>query len=147
MHTRTSPHTLAHAQYDEKRKLFRQALTSQSQYMRDCAAGKGIDRHLLGLYAMATPEERATSLLFTDPSYAKTTHFRLSTSNMSPGTHFWGGFGPVAKDGYGINYAIGGEDLKFSISAKRSCKETSAFELRLALEKTLRDLMILFPKR
>ncbi|KAG5455762.1 MAG: Choline/Carnitine o-acyltransferase-domain-containing protein [Olpidium bornovanus] len=60
-----------------------------------CSVGKGVDRHLLGLRTrIANEDERATATLFTDPSYAKAMYFKLSTSNMSPGTYLWGGFAP-----------------------------------------------------
>jgi carnitine O-acetyltransferase len=63
------------------------------------------------------------------------------------GTNFWGGFGPVVPDGYGINYAIQKDSLKFSISSKNSCKETQSSAFRDTLDRTLRDMMLLFPKR
>ena len=46
-----------------------------------------------------SPEEQKQATLFNDPSYIKSMMFRLSTSNMSPGTNFYGGFGPVLADG------------------------------------------------
>jgi hypothetical protein len=73
--------------------------------------------------------------------------FRLSTSNMSPGRYFYGGFGPVVPDGYGVNYAIDKDSLKFSISSKRSCPSTSSYKFRERLEQTLIDMFVLFPKR
>ena len=73
--------------------------------------------------------------------------FRLSTSNMSPGRYFYGGFGPVVPDGYGVNYAIDKDNLKFSISSKRSSPGTSSYKFRERLEQTLIDMLVLFPKR
>ncbi|KAI8820843.1 acyltransferase ChoActase/COT/CPT [Fimicolochytrium jonesii] len=84
----------------------------------------------------------------TDPAgFWKSQHWKLSTSNMSPGRYFYGGFGTVYPDGYGINYAIDTDTLKFSISAKKSCTTTNPFTFRDTLERTLKDMMILFPKR
>ncbi|KND04986.1 uncharacterized protein SPPG_00670 [Spizellomyces punctatus DAOM BR117] len=134
--------------YDDKRALFRQAIKSQSNYMKDATFGKGIDRHMLGLRCMIQNEEEAKkATLFTDPAYIKSMTFRLSSSNMSPGKWFYGGFGPVVSNGYGVNYAIDKDNLKFSISSKKSCKETNSFVFRDALERSLKDMMILFPKR
>lgn len=133
--------------YATKRDLFAKAVKSQSLWMRDAAMGKGIDRHMLGLRCMIQAEEMEKATMFTDPSYIDSMWFRLSTSNMSPGTHFYGGFGPVVPDGYGVNYAIGKDDLKFSISSKRSAPSTSSYKFREKLEQTLIDLLILFPKR
>lgn len=135
-------------QYDDKRTLFRQAIKSQSSYMKEATFGRGIDRHMLGLRCMIqSPEEAPKATLFADPAYIKSMTFRLSTSNMSPGRYFYGGFGPVVPNGYGINYAIDKDNLKFSISSKKSCKETNSFTFRDTLLRTLKDMMILFPKR
>jgi carnitine O-acetyltransferase len=133
--------------YDTKRELFKRAIASQSGYMKDASTGKGIDRHMLGLRCMIKPVEQEKATMFADPAYIKTMYFKLSTSNMSPGTYFYGGFGPVVPEGYGINYAIGKDDLKFSISSKKSCPATNSFKFRQQLEQTLIDLFILFPKR
>ncbi|KAI9012971.1 acyltransferase ChoActase/COT/CPT [Gaertneriomyces semiglobifer] len=133
--------------YDDKRSIFRKALAAQSAYMKDATFGKGIDRHMLGLRCMIKPEEQGKAEIFNDAAFTKSMTFRLSSSNMSPGTWFYGGFGPVVPNGYGINYAIGKDSLKFSISSKLSCKETDSFRYRDTLERTLKDMMILFPKR
>ncbi|KAI9104685.1 acyltransferase ChoActase/COT/CPT [Phlyctochytrium arcticum] len=132
--------------YDTKRELFRKALKSQSAYMKEATFGRGIDRHMLGLRCqIANPEEAKKATLFQDPAYLKSMSFRLSTSNMSPGRYFYGGFGCVMPDGYGVNYAIDTDNLKFSISCKTSCKTTDSYGFRDALERTLLDMMILFP--
>lgn len=127
--------------------------------MKESAAGRGIDRHLLGLRCMLQPQEMENAALFLDPSYQKSMYFKLSTSNMSPGKWFYGGFGPVVMDGYGVNYAIAQDDLKFSISSKFKNGNpgesegrvneygTNPYKLRMHLERTLVDLLILFPKR
>ena len=115
--------------------------------MKDAAFGKGIDRHMLGMRCMIRPDELAKATMFTDPAYLKSMYFKLSTSNMSPGKNFYGGFGPVVPEGYGINYAIDKDNLKFSISSKVSCSTTNSFKFREMLERTLKDLLILFPKR
>ena len=68
--------------------------------MKEAAIGQGIDRHLLGLRCQIKDEsEREKSTLFTDPEYIQSMYFRLSSSNMSPGTNFYGGFGPVVPEG------------------------------------------------
>ncbi|KAI8836573.1 acyltransferase ChoActase/COT/CPT [Chytridium lagenaria] len=97
-------------------ELFRAAIKSQSDYMKDATFGKGIDRHLLGLRTLIKDGEKEKATLFNDPAYIKSMYFKLSTSNMSPG--------------YGINYAIGKENLKFSISAKKSCADTKTREVQ-----------------
>ncbi|KAJ3097428.1 hypothetical protein HDU97_004876 [Phlyctochytrium planicorne] len=124
--------------------LFRAAIKSQSDYMKDATFGKGVDRHLLGLRTLIRDGETPKATLFTDPAYIKSMYFKLSSSNMSPGTYFYGGFGPVVPEGYGVNYSIGKTDLKFSISAKKSCPDTDPRKFRDTLDKSLRDLGNLF---
>jgi carnitine O-acetyltransferase len=68
--------------------MFKAALESQTAYMKMASQGQGVDRHLLGLRCMLqSPEESAQATLFTDPYYLKSMWFRLSSSNMSPGTN------------------------------------------------------------
>ncbi|KAG0048985.1 hypothetical protein BGZ90_007481, partial [Linnemannia elongata] len=125
----------------EKQRLLQKAIQTHLEYMMAASSGKGVDRHLLGLRSMMqTPEEQKSALIFQDPSYIQSMYFRLSSSNMSPGDNFWGGFGPVVPEGYGINYAIGKENIKFSISSLRSCKETNSKEFRETILSALRDM-------
>ncbi|KAI7826128.1 acyltransferase ChoActase/COT/CPT [Gamsiella multidivaricata] len=125
----------------EKQRLLQKAIQSHLEYMMAASAGKGVDRHLLGLRSMMqTPEEQKQAQIFQDPSYIQSMYYRLSSSNMSPGDNFWGGFGPVVPEGYGINYAIGKENIKFSISSLKSCKETNSREFRETILGALRDM-------
>ncbi|KAJ3018681.1 UNVERIFIED_CONTAM: hypothetical protein HDU68_011024 [Siphonaria sp. JEL0065] len=104
---------------DEKRVLFGKAIKSQSHMTKEATFERGVDRHLLALRTLIqSPEEQQIATLFTDPAYIKSMYFKLSTSNMSPGTWdtFYGEFGPVVPQNYGLNYAIGKDNLKFSIS-------------------------------
>ncbi|KAF9954568.1 hypothetical protein BGZ72_004479 [Mortierella alpina] len=130
-----------HADTTEKQRLLQKAIATHLEYMMAASAGKGVDRHLLGLRSMMqTPEEQKQALIFQDPSYIQSMYFKLSSSNMSPGDNFWGGFGPVVPEGYGINYAIGKENIKFSISSLRSCKETDSRQFRETILGALRDM-------
>ncbi|KAG0247243.1 hypothetical protein BGZ95_008874, partial [Linnemannia exigua] len=125
----------------EKQRLLQKAIQTHLEYMMAASAGKGVDRHLLGLRSMMqTPEEQKSAHIFQDPSYIQSMYFRLSSSNMSPGDNFWGGFGPVVPEGYGINYAIGKEGIKFSISSLRTCKETDSKAFRETILGALRDM-------
>lgn len=120
--------------------------------MKSASLGKGIDRHLLGLETMLY-EERTSGAeitgdeMFSDEVYSKSRSFGLSTSNMSPGTRFYGGFGPGTKSGYGVNYAIGRDEIRLSISSCLSGEGSDSFEFRRTIERSLVDMMILFPKR
>ena len=91
--------------------------------------------------------EAEEAKIFTDAAFWKSMTFKLSSSNVSPGTYHWGGFGPVVKDGYGVNYAIAKDSLKFSISSWKSASATNSFKFRDVLERSLKDMMLLFPPR
>src|SRR5687767_3249870 len=109
--------------------------------MRAASAGKGVDRHLLGLYSMIrSQDEQRQAKIFNDPSYALSKHFRLSTSNLSLSDKFWAGFGPVVPDGYGINYNICKDSIKFSISSSRICPGTDSKQFRESIRGALRDM-------
>lgn len=84
--------------------------------------------------------------IFRDPAFLGSMSFKLSTSNVSPGDCFYGGFGPVMSDGYGINYAIGKESLRFSVSARRVSGNTCSRSFRRVIEETLRDTMRILDK-
>ncbi|KAJ3221036.1 Carnitine O-acetyltransferase mitochondrial [Clydaea vesicula] len=126
--------------YDEQRKLFRNAIQKHLETMKLCAAGKGIDRHLLGLRCMLQGDEAKDSL-FSDEAFVKSI----------PGNRFYGGFGPVVPEGYGVNYAIDKDVIKLSISGKKNTKTKKnapdVYQFRAMIERTLTDFMILFPKR
>lgn len=118
--------------------------------MKLASAGQGIDRHLLGLRSMhyGDSDMLPTPKLFQDPIFIDSaSRFHLSTSNMSPGTNFYGGFGPFTLEGYGVNYAIDEDGIKFSISANAAGERANVRNFRETLERTLIDFMILFPKR
>ncbi|KAJ2845576.1 hypothetical protein IWW36_004724 [Coemansia brasiliensis] len=122
-------------------RLFQQAVAAHVEYSRAAASGQGVDRHLLGLFAqIRSPEEAQRASLFQDPSYARSTSFRLSTSNVTPGDIFRGSFAPVVRDGYGVNYALDKNDLKFTVSEWISASGTSAAEFRECLLSTLTKL-------
>jgi len=56
-----------------------------NRLLRQSSMGEGVDRHLLGLRLVMAPGEAHG--LFADPAYAASTHWALSTSNMTPCTY------------------------------------------------------------
>lgn len=57
-------------------------MTAHKAYTNEAINGDGIDRHLLGLKLMAIEMGENVPEIFMDPSYTKSTHFRLSTSQV-----------------------------------------------------------------
>ena len=95
--------------------------------------GKGVDRHIFGLYLMAKYLEMDSRFL----EHVLFQPWKLSTSQTAARGDFvdfkkypellscGGGFGPVSDDGYGVSYIINNEDkVFFHVSSKRSSNET-----------------------
>ncbi|KIK80431.1 hypothetical protein PAXRUDRAFT_833536 [Paxillus rubicundulus Ve08.2h10] len=146
--------------------LLQSAFKAHSSLTRAAMIGQGIDRHLLGLRCILSNEfaslDDATSLdtdanrmaqsdsaesfgthvpLFEDAIFKRTQEWRLSTSGLSEGWWFRGtGFGSPYEDGYGINYLIRPNSIKFCIESKHSCPTTSTRAFIDHVVDALRDM-------
>ncbi|KAJ3106721.1 Carnitine O-acetyltransferase mitochondrial [Phlyctochytrium bullatum] len=98
----------------DKGILGRKAIAAQSQYMARAVEGKGVDRHLLGLRLTLKPEEPKPEI-FTDPSYSRTCHWQLSTSQITSEYYNGYGWGEVVPDGYGVAYMVKENALQFNL--------------------------------
>ncbi|KAN0061504.1 hypothetical protein ACQY0O_006351 [Thecaphora frezii] len=108
------------------------ATKAHNTQTRDNSMGKGIDRHMTGLRLVYRPEDGEVPALFSDPIFAESQSWRLSTSGLSAGDRFAGtGFGTgYPTESYGINYLAGGKLLKFGIESKNGA--TTLFAQKLA---------------
>jgi carnitine O-acetyltransferase len=70
--------------------LFQRAATRHVQYASWAAAAQGVDRHLFGLKKLLKEGEEVPKI-YTDPAYAMTNHWELSTSQLS--SPFFDGWG------------------------------------------------------
>ncbi|KAG5457238.1 MAG: carnitine O-acetyltransferase [Olpidium bornovanus] len=158
-------------QAEKKVELLRKAIDSHTRYMADAVEGRGCDRHLLGtdtrvrafvhgsdliiadgpmrllfyqgLRMLLKPEEPKPAI-FTDPAYAKSAHWQLSTSQLTS-SHFSGyGWGEVVPDGFGVAYMIKGRSLHFNVVSMKLGSERlvqylseAAGDMRDVLEKVL----------
>ncbi|RDX49945.1 acyltransferase ChoActase/COT/CPT [Lentinus brumalis] len=79
------------AQTDEQRAaLFRKAISRHLQYAAWAADGQGVDRHLFGL-KKCLKEGEPVPEIYTDEAFSKTSHWELSTSQLSsPFLDGWG---------------------------------------------------------
>ncbi|KAI9474881.1 acyltransferase ChoActase/COT/CPT [Zychaea mexicana] len=101
---------------EDKIAAFRAAIKAQGAYMADCVSAHGADRHLFGLKKTLQPGEESPAL-FTDPNYAYSQHWYLSTSQLSS-EHFDGyGWGQVVNDGFGVAYMIKKNALQFNVAS------------------------------
>ncbi|KAJ2225730.1 Carnitine O-acetyltransferase mitochondrial [Coemansia sp. RSA 485] len=100
----------------DKLAALQAAVRAHGAYAKACSEGKGVDRHLLGLRLLLRPGEEKPAI-FKDPAYAASSHWNLSTSQLSS-EHFEGwGFSEVVPDGYGIAYTIRRDAIIFHIAA------------------------------
>ncbi|PSS06556.1 hypothetical protein PHLCEN_2v3614 [Hermanssonia centrifuga] len=130
---------------DEHRAiLFRRAVARHLQYAAWAADGQGVDRHFFGLKRMLKEGEHVPEI-YQDSAFARTSHWELSTSNLSsPYLDGWG-YGEVVPDGYGLSYTIGDEYIRWTItSLKKRTKELkhhlaeAATEVREMMERAAR---------
>lgn len=92
----------------EKVRLFKIAVDRHTSLQVAAREGKGIDRHLFGLWCAAFDHGEDVPELYEDPLYSKAGgggNFVLSTSTL--GFTINNGFvGPMVLDGYGVFYTI-----------------------------------------
>lgn len=104
---------------EDKLAALQAAAKAHGSYAKACSEGKGVDRHLLGLRLTLKPGEGKPAI-FQDPAYTDSSHWYLSTSQLSS-EHFEGwGFSEVVPDGFGIAYTIRKDALIFHIAAMKN---------------------------
>ncbi|SPO43873.1 related to CAT2 - Carnitine O-acetyltransferase [Moesziomyces antarcticus] len=118
--------------------LLTAATKSHNTQTRESSTGKGIDRHMTGLRLLLRAEDGETPAVFSDPLFAESQSWRLSTSGLSAGDRFAGtGFGTgYPTESYGINYLAGAQLLKFGIESKHNATTNFA----RCLVEALRDM-------
>ncbi|KAJ3248222.1 Carnitine O-acetyltransferase mitochondrial [Chytriomyces hyalinus] len=132
-------HFLSEKKAQTKGELGRKAIASQSSYMALAVDGKGVDRHLLGLRLLLKPGEEKPSI-FTDPSYALSSHWNLSTSQISSEYYNGYGWGEVVADGYGCAYMVNNNVLQFNLVSKFLQNDVMKYNLLEAL----REMRVVF---
>lgn len=125
----------------------------QAGYL-DAMCGRGVDRHLFCLYVISKYLEIDSSFLkdvISEPwrlSTSQTPHGQTPRIDLKKNTHLispGGGFGPVARDGYGVSYIISGEqNIYFHISSVRSCDVTSTERFANGISRAMNDIRMLF---
>lgn len=122
-------------QTDEHRaKLFRAAAARHMQYASWAADGQGVDRHLFGLKRMLREGEDLPEI-YKDEAYAKSSHWELSTSQLSSPYFDGWGYGEVVPDGYGLAYSIGNDYIRWTVtSLKRRTADLRQYLAEAATE-------------
>eukprot|EP00128_Syssomonas_multiformis_P014332 Colp12_sorted_trinity150504_noHs@14456 len=140
---------------EEKIRMLHTFGRSHQDRYRGAMSGKGLDRHLFGMYVVSKGLSIPSEFL----QQAISIPWRLSTSQIpqqqtdrwnpndpkdqlkvSPG----GGFGPVADDGYGVSYMLAGENrVFFHVSSKRSATNTDSTRFGQRLVQAMEDMRAL----
>lgn len=129
---------------NEKISALINAIESHKQYAVEAMQGLGVDRHLLGLKMAAKELGIEVPELFLDKGYIRTSHMRISSSQVAAKCDAFMCYGPLVEDGYACCYNPRKEDIIFAISAFRSCKETNSSVFKETLEYSLDDMKNLF---
>lgn len=134
-----------HVPTTEKIAAFRKAMKAQGAYMTDAVNGHGVDRHLFGLKNSLKENEEKPDI-FTDPAYAYSSHWYLSTSQLSS-EHFDGyGWGQVVNDGFGVAYMVKKHGLQFNVASVKDLEVhgtkyvNGTFQFKQCLEDAANDL-------
>ncbi|KAJ6637373.1 Peroxisomal carnitine O-octanoyltransferase [Pseudolycoriella hygida] len=127
---------------DTKLRKLRLAVDRQHKLMNDARDGKGIDRHMFGLWCAAYEQNIDIPELYDDPLYKKSGgggNFVLSSSTL--GYSINNGFvGPMVKDGYGIFYTMTSETIWLHVTATRESTTTSAHKFARTFNDTMVDV-------
>lgn len=125
---------------NEKTAALRSAIEAHKNYVKDAVNGLGVDRHLLGLKLAAIEAGMDVPTLFMDVGYLRSSHMRLSTSQVPARCEAFMCFGPLVPDGYGCCYNPRGDAIFFGTSAFNSSPETDSATFREALEQSLLEM-------
>ncbi|XP_031310679.1 peroxisomal carnitine O-octanoyltransferase [Camelus dromedarius] len=127
----------------EQQHKMLQAFAKHNKLMKDCSAGKGFDRHLLGLLLTAKEEGLPVPELFTDPLFSRSGgggNFVLSTSLVGY-LRVQGVVAPMVHNGYGFFYHIRDDRFVVACAAWKSCPETDAEKLVQLIFRAFHDMM------
>ncbi|KDQ16150.1 hypothetical protein BOTBODRAFT_65067 [Botryobasidium botryosum FD-172 SS1] len=124
---------------EEKRRLFREACDVHIRDAKLAGKAMGVDRHLFGLKNMIKEGESVPEM-YSDPVYARSSRWVLSTSQISSPHFDVYGWGEVVPDGFGLPYAIYPDKLMFTVTSRKEMpNEKFSKEIARAAE-DLKDL-------
>ncbi|KAL8290043.1 hypothetical protein RQP46_002982 [Phenoliferia psychrophenolica] len=130
----------------ERLTLLQQAGKAHANLAGEAADGRGVDRHLFGLKKLLKEGEQLPAI-YADPTFAKSSNWVLSTSQLTSEFFDGWGYGEVVDEGYGLAYAVNARSLRFTITSMnkgaegvrqfRQYLEEACTEVRDVMEKGL----------
>lgn len=121
-------------------RLLRDAVNGHKDYTVMAMRGDGVDRLLMGLRLVARENQREVPALYADDAFVRSTHYRISTSQVASKHKAFMCYGPAVEDGYGICYNPRDADMLLAVSAFEASAETSARAMAGALAEALDDM-------
>lgn len=110
--------------------------------MNEARKGKGIDRHLFGLWCTAYENNMPIPSFFEDPLYSKSGgggNFVLSTSTLGYTINV-GCVAPMVLDGYGIFYSMLDDCVWIIITSYRDSDSTSSNKFYQAFTQAMTEI-------
>jgi carnitine O-acetyltransferase len=132
--------------YSVKAQLLRDAIMIHSRNTALAVNGQGVDRHLLGFRMLLADEAKATGQpvampdIFSDPTYSYSTHWYLSTSQITDSAIVAYAWGEVVPEGYGYAYMVHDDFVYANICSKGM----NSAEMHRSLVGALNDMHELF---
>ncbi|XP_005182585.2 carnitine O-acetyltransferase-like [Musca domestica] len=117
--------------------LLKEAVNGHRQYTNMALQGRGVDRHLLGLKLMALENKLPLPKFYSSPGYVKSSHFRISTSQVATKNLAFMSYGPSTDDGYACCYNPRDNDIFLAVSSWRSNNETCSEKYAKSIEEAL----------
>ncbi|KAK6171011.1 hypothetical protein SNE40_019276 [Patella caerulea] len=122
---------------EDKFALMKDAILWQSNYMKECIQGYGIDLHILGLREACKELNIPLPGLFTDDSYRLFNNFALSTSQVGTKNMTAVCYGAVVPEGYGVCYNPRPSSFYAVVTSFRRCLDTDSTMFANSLEASL----------
>ncbi|XP_014768157.2 choline O-acetyltransferase, partial [Octopus bimaculoides] len=119
---------------EDKMRLLRTAMKTQTEIMTQTILGQGVDCHLMGLREISNEKELPIPEIFADESYKLANHFTLSTSQVPTTMDAFMCYGPVVPDGYGVCYNPHSDYIVAVVTSFRSHSETRSDYFAFTLE-------------
>jgi len=102
------------ASVPDKVSALKQTASAIGEYQAMASSGKGVDRHLFGIFSMIQEGEDVPEL-YSDPLFLRAKTFRLSTSSVV----FTPGFGPVHEKGLGIGFNVEKDCFVYLVTSRK----------------------------
>ncbi|CAG9129159.1 unnamed protein product [Plutella xylostella] len=133
-----APSPQQHKTKDQLRALMADCSVYHSDLVKQAAMGQGFDRHMFALKKIAEENNLPVPALFDSYEYKFLNKSILSTSTLSSPSVLAGGFGPVAKDGFGIGYSAFADKLGAAVTSYK--QHNSSTQYVEALHKSFEDI-------